>query len=438
MQIKLTAIDTIKPHPNNARVHSRKQVNQIAGAIKAFGFLVPVLIDESGTMLAGHGRHAAAKLLGMTEIPTVKVEGLSPAKKRAFMIADNRLAEHAAWDRKQLAVELPELAEILVTEALDISITGFAVAEVDQIVVDFEEREDPDDEIPDQPSSPDPASKPGDLWQLGPHRLLCGDARDPEALRRLMGDELAGAAFLDPPFNVRVKDIVGRGSVKHAEFAMASGEMTREGFTEFLKTSLGAAASVSRDGAVHYVCMDWRHVGELVDAGRATYGEFLNLVIWAKTNSGQGSFYRSQHELIGVFRVGETQHLNNVQLGRFGRNRSNIWRYPGVNTFRAGRMADLSSHPTVKPIALVADAIKDSTKRNDIVLDTFCGSGTTVMAAEKVGRRGYGVEYEPHFVDVAIRRWQTYTGKDAIHVATGACFDEAAAQSTINTNKLAA
>ena len=208
---------------------------------------------------------------------------------------------------------------------------------------------------------------------------------------------------------------------------MGSGEMSRESFTDFLKVTLGATASVSRDGAVHFVCMDWRHVGELIDAGRTVYGEALNLAVWVKTNAGQGSFYRSQHELIGIFRVGNASHLNNIELGRHGRYRSNVWRYAGVNTFRAGRMDDLKSHPTVKPIALVADAIKDCTKRGDIVLDTFCGSGTALLAAERVGRRGFGVEFEPRFVDVAIRRWQAFTRKDAVHVASERCFDEVAA-----------
>jgi len=436
MEIISIAASSLKPNTRNARTHSKHQITQIANSIKAFGFLVPILIDEEATVLAGHGRLAAAQLLGMQNVPAVRVEGLSDAKKRAFMIADNKLAALAGWDRKQLAIELPELAEILVTDGLEVTITGFAVSEIDQIVVDFEDKPDPADDIAD-PGPSVVISKPGDLWQLGPHRLLCGDARDPEALRRLMDGEHAAAAFLDPPYNVRVKDIVGRGATQHAEFAMASGEMSRDAFIEFLKASLSTAASASRNGAVHFICMDWRHVGELVETGRHVYGEFLNLVVWAKTNAGQGSFYRSQHELIGVYRVGDERHQNNVQLGRFGRNRSNLWRYAGVNSFRSERMTELRSHPTVKPVALVADAIKDCTKRNDIILDTFSGSGTTIIASEKVGRRGYGIEYEPRFVDVVVRRWQTFTGKDAIHSASGACFDEIATQASTITQSAA-
>jgi DNA modification methylase len=266
-------------------------------------------------------------------------------------------------------------------------------------------------------------SKLGDLWQLGNHRLLCGDARESVALDRLMEGTRAAMAFLDPPYNVRVKDIVGRGHVQHEEFAMASGEMSRTEFLAFLGSVLSAAAAVSENGAVHCVCMDWRHIDDLFAAGRSVYGEVLNLAVWVKNNGGQGSFYRSQHELIGIFRVGDAPHINNIELGRHGRNRSNVWHYAGVNTFRAGRLDELHVHPTVKPVALVADAIKDCTRRGDIVLDTFSGSGTTILAAERVGRRAYALEIEPRFVDVAIRRWQQFTGKDAVNLATNRSFD---------------
>jgi DNA modification methylase len=244
-----------------------------------------------------------------------------------------------------------------------------------------------------------------------------------------MAEHRASMAFLDPPYNVRVRDVVGRGRIKHREFAMASGELTRAGFVDFLTQTFTSAADLSRDGAVHFIFSDWRHIGELIEAGNSVYGRFLNVVVWVKTNAGQGSLYRSQHELIGVFlRVGDGPHANNVELGRHGRNRSNVWEYPGVNSFRAGRLDDLRAHPTVKPVALVADAIKDVTRRREIVLDAFCGSGTTILAAERVGRHAFALEIDPRFVDVAIRRWQTFTHRDAIHVDTGLTFDELAAQ----------
>ena len=421
------AVTALKPSARNARTHSKKQIRQIADSIAAFGFLVPILIDEGGIVIAGHGRYEAAVLLGLQEVPIIRVGGLSEAKRRALALADNKIAENAGWNRELLATELPELADILVLEGLDISITGFAPVEIDQIATDFEEDSlDPADTVNPEWINGPPLSKRGDLWQLGPHRLLCGDARNSDDLAPLLGEARAAMAFLDPPYNVRIRDIVGRGQIKHSEFAMASGELSRASFIEFLKQSLAAVATVSRDGAVHFVCMDWRHLGELLEAGGAVYDEMLNLVVWAKTNAGQGSFYRSAHELIGVYRVGKAAHLNNVELGRHGRSRSNVWHYAGVNTFRAGRLDELKCHPTVKPVALVADAIKDCSRRGDIVLDTFCGSGTTILAAERVGRRAYAMEIEPRFVDVAIKRWQAFSRKDAVHADSGSTFDELA------------
>jgi len=424
-----TAIDKLTPNGRNARTHSRKQIGQIADSIAAFGFVVPILIDDDGVIIAGHGRYAAARLLDLKQVPAIKVRGLSQAKRRALALADNRIAESAGWDRERLAIELPALAEILVVEGLDVSITGFSPVEIDQLMVDFEEdASDPDDAIDPKWTSAAPVSKPGDLWELGRHRLLCGDARNADHVARLIGGAHASMAFLDPPYNVRVRDIVGRGQVKHAEFAMASGELSRSDFVAFLETTLAEAAAVSRDGAVHYVCMDWRHIGELIEAGGMVYGDMLNLAVWVKSNAGQGSFYRSQHELVGIFRVGEEPHLNNVELGRHGRSRSNVWHYAGVNTFRANRLDELKCHPTVKPVALVADAVRDCTRRGDIVLDIFGGSGTTILAAERVGRRAYTLEIEPRFVDVTIKRGQAFSGKDAICAETGLSFDETASK----------
>jgi DNA modification methylase len=296
---------------------------------------------------------------------------------------------------------------------------------------DFEEESaDPQDTIEPTWLDMPPVSQLGDLWILGNHRLMCGDARRDDHISQLMTSCRADLAFLDPPYNVRIAGAVGRGKIKHSEFAMASGEMSPAAFVQFLSTSLQAAAGASRDGAVHFVCMDWRHISELLSAAKEVYGAVLNLVVWVKTNCGQGSFYRSAHELIGVFRVGNTAHLNNIELGRHGRSRSNVWHYAGVNSFRAGRMDDLRAHPTTKPVALVADAIKDCTGRGDVVLDTFCGSGTTIMAAERVGRCARAIEIEPRFVDVTVRRWQAFTRRDAIHLLSGRSFDGIAASSS--------
>jgi DNA modification methylase len=419
----------IIPNPRNAHTHSKKQIEQIARSIDAFGFTVPVIIDETSMLLAGHGRFEAAKLRGLEEIPAIRLRGLSEARKRALMLADNKIAENAGWDRERLAMELPELADLLIQENLDISITGFEAVEIDTLVSDFEESTaDPADDIQADWLSVAPVSQPKDVWQLDAHRLLCGDSRDPSNLDHLFGDEQAAMAFLDPPYNVRVRSVVGRGRTKHREFAMASGEMVAEEYVEFLRETLGNAATHSRAGALHYICMDWRHQRELIDACGQTYGAQVNLVVWVKSNAGQGSFYRSQHELIGVFRVGEEPNLNNIELGRHGRSRSNVWRYAGANSFRAGRMEELRAHPTAKPVALVADAIKDCTRRRDIVLDTFGGSGTTLMAAERVGRRAYCLEIDPCYVDAIIRRWQAFTRRDAVHTQTGSTFEERAAE----------
>ena len=397
--------------------------------MREFGFAAPVLIDEQDVLIAGHGRLEAAKSLGMSTIPAIVIKGLSDARKRALMLADNRIAQDAGWDLERLAEELAELPELLAEDGLDVSVTGFEPAEIDRLSADFEDPSgDPADDIDVDGLDGPTTTRAGDLWQLGKHRLLCGDARRPDDLARLLGDERAHMGFFDPPYNVKVRSVVGRGARKHREFAMASGEMDPDTFVSFLSDSLGAAAQFSMDGAVHFACMDWRHVGELVRASHIVYGAMLNLIVWVKTNAGQGSFYRSQHELIGVFRVGSGPYLNTIELGRYGRSRSNVWQYAGANTFRKGRLEDLRGHPTVKPVGMIADAIKDCTRRGQIVLDTFCGSGATLLAAERVGRQGRGLEIDPAYVDLAIRRWQSFTGRDAVHMKSGLTFEEMGAR----------
>jgi DNA modification methylase len=418
-------IGSIRRNPRNARTHSKKQIRQIANSIREFGFGSPLLIDEDGVLLAGHGRLAAAELLGLTALPVVVMSGLTEAKKRAFVLADNRLPESAGWDRELLSIEIPEVIEALRSENIEPSVLGFEPTEIDQLATDFAVEQPTEEELPIR--VPERAvSRRGDHWRLGDHRLMCGDARDAATVRSLMGGQCASMVFADPPYNVRIRDVVGRGKISHNEFEMASGEMTSAEFRAFLSITLGLALNHSLQGAVHFVAMDWRHVSDLVEAGKNIYSELLNICCWVKTNAGQGSFYRSQHEMIAVFRVGDAKHLNNIELGRHGRNRTNVWRYAGVNTFRSGRMKDLRSHPTVKPVAMVKDAILDVTRRHEIVLDPFCGSGTTILAAEQVGRRAYGLEIAPGYVDVAIDRWQAVTKKDAVCLATGLTFEEIA------------
>jgi DNA modification methylase len=422
-EIESAPIDSLRPNPKNARTHSRKQIRQIASSIRRLGFLNPIIIDEDDTVLAGHGRLEAARLEGLAEVPVIRFDHLTTAQKRAYVIADNRIAEQAGWDREILSIELGELIDLLPAEGLDISLTGFEIPEIDLLMADMATpKADPEDALPPLPKNP--VTRRGDLWQLGRHRLLCGDARVAGDFTRLMNGTVAAAVFCDPPYNLRARAIGGRGRVRHPDFAVASGEMHPGQFRTFLSETLGNSLRVSSEGAVHFVCMDWRHFSDLIEVGRELYGSMLNLVVWNKTNAGQGSFYRSQHELIGVFRVGGRQHQNNVELGRYGRNRSNVWTYPGVNTFGRGRMDALAIHPTVKPIALVADALLDCTSRGDVVVDQFAGVGTTILAAEKVGRVAYAIEYEPRYVDAALGRWQQMTKLEAVLTGDGRTFEE--------------
>jgi len=418
----MIATGSLRRNPRNARTHSKKQIEQIVSCIRKLGFLNPILIDDDNLILAGNGRLEAARLLGLEHVPVIRFFHLTTAQKRAYLIADNKIAEQAGWDREMLAIELGELVDLLPAEGLDVTLTGFEAAEIDLLLSDMIARPEPDDILPALPAKP--VTRRGDLWQLGKHRLLCGDARDYAAFTRLMNGTKAAAVFCDPPFNVRVSTIGGRGRVRHREFTFASGEMSIRQFRKFLTETLGNGIRVSADGAIHFVFMDWRHIADLIAVGHELYDAMLNLVVWNKTNAGQGSFYRSQHELIGVFRVGSHPHKNNVELGRFGRNRSNVWTYAGVNTFGRGRAEALAAHPTVKPVALVADALLDCTVRGDVVLDQFLGSGTLFLAAEKVGRVGYGIEYEPTYVDVAIARWQKQTKLEATLVDDGRTFEE--------------
>lgn len=423
--IEWLPVGSLRPNPKNAHTHSRKQIRAIGASIRKLGFLNPVIIDDDNTILAGHGRLEAARLEGFAHVPVIRFDHLTPAQKRAYLIADNRIAEQAGWDREILAIELGELTELLPAEGFDVSLTGFETAEIDLLLADMApSKQEPEDTIPPLPQTP--ITQRGDLWLLGKHQLLCGDAQQADNFKRLMNGVSASAVFTDPPFNLRVKAIGGRGQIKHPEFAFASGEMDPARFRKFLTQTLGNGVGASTEGAVHFVCMDWRHIGDLIEVGRDLYGAMLNLVVWNKSNAGQGSFYRSQHELIGVFRVGDHPHQNNVELGRFGRNRSNVWTYAGVNTFGRDRMKALASHPTVKPVALVADALLDSTERGDVVLDQFAGSGTIVLAAEKVGRIACAMEYEPRYVDVAIQRWQSLTKLEATLAGDGRTFDEIA------------
>lgn len=412
----------LKPQPRNPRTHSPKQIQQIVTSIGEFGFMNPVLIDGSDRIIAGHGRVLAAQSLGMLDIPTVRVDHLTPAQIRAYVIADNKLAENAGWDRTLLAIELQELS---VTMDFDVTITGFEAGEID-IIIGEQSSSAPDeaDVVPPVDRSVPAISRPGDLWRIGPHALLCGNALEAASYKTLMGSQRAQMVFVDPPYNVPIAgNVSGLGKAKHREFAMASGEMNSPQFKHFLAQAFERLKSNSTDGSIHFVCMDWRHMTEVLEAGTSAYTELKNLCVWTKTNGGMGSLYRSQHELVFVFKNGTGRHINNIELGRFGRNRTNVWNYAGVNTFGKARDDELAMHPTVKPLALVADAIMDCSKRGGIILDSFAGSGTTLLAAEKTGRLACGIEIDPHYIDTIIRRFKDTYNIEATHVGLNLDFN---------------
>ncbi len=424
LQTDYRSPDSIRANHRNARTHDRRQIDQIAKSIRAFGFTNPILIDETDRIIAGHGRLAAAQQLALNEVPVIRIAHLTDPQKRALMIADNKIALNARWDMDILAAELAELSSTEVN--LDIDLTGFEMGEIDVILEGVGQTGVEDAETAPLPDRALPGiTRRGNIWRLGPHRVMCGDALSKDDLDALMDGDVATAGFLDPPYNVPVNGHVsGKGRVRHREFVQGSGEMSREAFEAFLLEAFANAARVSRDGAVWFACIDWRHLGEMLVAGRQAFGDMLNLCVWAKTNGGMGSLYRSQHELVFVFRTGRAGHQNNVQLGRYGRNRTNLWTYPGVNVFRPGRTEELRAHPTAKPVAMVRDALMDVSKRGDIVLDTFLGGGATLMAAHDCSRIARGLELDSLYVDVALRRWRTVTGEDPIRECDGGSFSE--------------
>jgi DNA modification methylase len=416
----------------NARTHSARQVEQIAASILKFGFIIPIVVNDKGVVLAGHGRLRAAQRLGLEDVPIIVVKHLTEELQRAFMLADNRLAELAGWDEELLRVELQELSLVI---DFEFEVTGFDTVDLDRLEAPKPAKTAKPEVVPELERDRPAVSVPGDLWKLDKHLLLCGSALEQNSYQRLMGDERAQMVFTDPPYNVAIDGhVCGLGSVRHRDFKMASGEMTAPEFTAFLNSFMSHAVRHSHDGAIHFICMDWRHMGEVLAAAGELY-ELKNVCVWNKTNGGMGTFYRSKHEMVFVFKAGSGPHINNFGLGEKGRYRTNVWDYPGVNTFRRGRMDELRAHPTVKPLALVVDALKDCSKRGGIVLDPFVGSGTTLLAAEKTGRVGRAIELDPHYVDAAIGRWQVLTGQAAVHVETGKTFNELVAAPPLLTSR---
>lgn len=417
------ATDQIRVYANNAKEHSEKQIAQIAESIRQFGFNNPILIDENDEIIAGHGRMAAAKVLNLKSVPAIRLSHLSDAQKMAYRLADNKIAENGGWNIELLKLELEKIESNC--ENLDLSATGFNSIELD-VMFNQDKPKEPDIRTNAVPyiAENEIVSRPGDVWQIGPHRVICGNSLDEVSFANLMQNERVDLILQDPPFNVPVNGhVCGAGKTKHKEFAMANGEMSSDEFTEFLRKNFVLCAKYSRPGALHYNFMDWRHVAEITAAGCDIFTDFINMCVWVKSSGGMGSLYRSQHELCFIFRKGKESHTNNVELGRHGRYRTNVWNYAGVNAFGRHK-GDLKLHPTVKPVEMLADAIMDVTRRGDIVLDTFLGSGSTLIAAHKTHRICRGIEYEPLYIDTCIRRFYELFGIDAVNTQTCQTYTE--------------
>ncbi len=431
--ILIMSIDDIIPYEKNPRIISASAVDKVANSIKEFGFLNPIIVDKDNIIVAGHTRLKACKKLGIEKVPVIKAEHLTPKQVQAYRIADNRTGEEATWDKELLAIEIDELKDLSTGEYFDISLTGFDLKELEVLnnlklskELDNESSDEDNYNIPEVNEEEPPITKKGDIWLLGKHKLMCGDATKFSDIEKLMNGELADMVFTDPPYNIQINEIIGIGKIKHDEFAMASGEMTEKEYTDFLKDVFTNYIATSHDGSIHYVCIDWKHIYELLTAGREIYTEYKQLCVWNKDNGGMGGFYRSKHELIFVFKKGKIPNTNNFELGQYGRYRSNVWDYPAINSFAgrelvinekgmkvSGTCKELEMHPTVKPLKMVIDAILDCSNENDLISDFFLGSGTTLIAAEKTNRRCYGMEISPHFCDIIIKRWQEATGEIA-------------------------
>lgn len=422
-KVSLLPLSLLKTDKGSLRKHKDRQINSLVKSIKTFGFVCPIAIDKDANVVAGFARLAAAKKIGLAQVPVIYLDHLSPDQIKAFAIADNRLSEMSSWDENLLAIQLKELSAVDLS--FDIEATGFTVGEIDLYIDGLDISED-DDEPEIVVKEGEAITQQGDLWLLGEHRLYCGNSQDENSFQYLMDGQFAGIVITDPPYNVKIQGHVSSGvHIKHREFEMASGEMTSAEFTTFLKNTFDLLVKYSQKGSVHTIFMDWRHLPEIIEAGKGSYSAMLNMCVWVKNQAGMGSLYRSQHELALIYRNGNTPHQNNVQLGRFGRYRTNVWQYGGIQTMRHGEEGDLlAKHPTVKPIQMIADAILDCTKLRDIVLDCFLGSGTTLLAAERTGRLCYGMELDPQYVDTAILRWQQMTGRDAIDAVTGQTYTE--------------
>lgn len=419
LEIRYLNPTELKLNPKNSRTHSKKQLLKIAQSIEKLGFNNPVLIDTENIIVAGHGRVLAARELGLTEIPTICLSHMSQEQIRAYIIADNKLAEEAGWDNEILKIELDFLMNLEPEIGFDVTVTGFDIPQLDLILnpealesVKEAAKADSDTEFLENIIDIPKRVNKGELWQLGEHLLYCGNALEDISYEKLLGNEQAQVVFTDPPYNVKIKGNVSKQK-QHEEFEFASGEMKKDEFTAFLKTAMRLQTKFSVDGSIHYQCMDWRHVAEILNAGCEVYFSLKNICVWDKGTGGMGSLYRSQHEFVFVFKNGTKPHINNVELGIHGRYRTNVWKYKGMHASNPQAKTLVKLHPTVKPVPMIMDALLDCSSLNGIVLDSFGGSGSTLIAAERTKRKARIIELEPKYCDVILYRWEHLTGKTA-------------------------
>jgi len=424
LQVRMVDLTELRPAARRARRLNEDHVERLMAAIADLGFTVPILVAD-GAIIDGHVRIEAARRLGLGTIPAIDVSHLAPAERRKLALAVNRLGELGEWDLDELRIEFAELIDLDV----NLTATGFSLQDQDIILLDPDSSDhDTDEDEIDVPAG-EPVTRPGDLWLCGDHRVKCGSALEAATYDSLLEGEQAHCVLTDPPYNVKIKgNVSGLGKKVRDEFAMASGEMDDEEWQTFLDTVLALLASYVVTGAVLFLFMDWRSVHRLYQAGFAAKLRLLNLVVWYKEAGAMGALYRSAQELIAIFGKGHKPRVNNVELGRHGRNRTNVWVAPGANRRGSSAQEMLQLHATPKPVELCVDALLDVTERGDLVLDAFLGSGTTLIAAEKTGRCCRGIELEPKFVDVAVRRWERLTGRQAELGDTGETFDEVAAR----------
>jgi DNA modification methylase len=425
LRTELVDISRIKIRKRKLRKHPQWQIDKIIASIRLYGFNVPILIDTDAYIISGEARYEAALLFGLERIPAICISDLSPTEIRQFRIADNKVAEGGAWNFPELKVEFEDFR--IEDPHFHFEDVGFSTAEADQVLNGgMDEEIDPAD-MSDLGPEKVAVSRLGDLFQVGRHRILNGDAERSDSYDTLMGDELADAVVTDPPYGIAVSSISGLGKIAHREFVQGSG-IYGDDFHAFLKPKIAAMSARAKLGSAIFAFMDWRNIEILLAVGRELGLKLINLIVWNKMSGGMGSMYRSSHELLPVFVKPGAPHTNNVQLGRFGRNRRNVIDEPGFNSFGKERQQRLADHPTVKPVNLIAGLLLDASNRDEIVLDAFAGSGTILLAAEKTGRIARAIELDPLYVDLALRRFQERFGIEAIHVQTGLRFSELAAR----------